>query len=217
RVDIGFLKSMLQNCEGEHENCKVEAPTTPEGMSVIDLENMSIVYAPTNCRYFALSYVWGKVSESWLALTNVNVGNLNRKDSLVHASLPQTIRDAMQLCVGLNERYLWVDSLCIIQDDPIVQKQQIDIMDKIYASAVLTIVASAGDHANAGLPGVSTWLRTIQHQTITIKDIEVSNILPRLRDTADLSIWNTRGWTYQERMFSRRCIYLTEAQAYYAC
>jgi hypothetical protein len=99
----------------------------------------------------------------------------------------------MHLCLELNDRYLWVDSLCIIQDDPLVQKHQIDITDTIYASAVLTIVAGASDRANAGLPGVSTWLRTIQHQTITIKDIEVSIILPRLRDSADLSIWNTRG------------------------
>lgn len=90
-------------------------------------------------------------------------------------------------------------------------------MDSIYASATLTIVAGAGDHANSGLPGVSKWSREVKRQTITIQDIEISNVLPRLGETAERSIWNTRGWTYQERMFSRRCIFLTEAQAFFAC
>lgn len=84
------------------------------------------------------------------------------QNALVQARLPQTVRDAMQLCLDLGERYLWVNSLCITQDDPITQKQQIDIMDSIYASATLTIVAAAGDHADSGLPGISKWSREIK-------------------------------------------------------
>jgi hypothetical protein len=45
-VDFAFLKSALRNCEEKHDSCKAEASNTPEDMSVIDLENMSIVYAP---------------------------------------------------------------------------------------------------------------------------------------------------------------------------
>lgn len=131
--------------------------------------------------------------------------------------MPQTIRDAIQVCLEIGETYLWVDSLCIVQDDPVYQKCQIDIMDFIYSEAVITIVAAAGDDADSGLPGVSTWARDTKRQTIFLQDIEVNNVLPRLKDTVDRSVWNTRGWTYQERMFSRRCICFTERQAYYAC
>lgn len=123
----------------------------------------------------------------------------------------------MQVCLGIRETYLWVDSLCIIQDDPVIQKHQIDIMDTIYSQAVLTIVAAAGDHADSGLPGVSTWMRDVEKQIITIQGIEVSNVLPGLKDAVNLSVWNTRGWTYQERMFSRKCFFFTESQAIYAC
>jgi hypothetical protein len=123
----------------------------------------------------------------------------------------------MQVCLEIGENYLWVDSLCIVQDDSINQKRQMDIMDFIYSQAAVTIVAAAGDHADSGLPGVSTWLRDSKRQTITIQDMEVSNVLPRLKDTVNRSAWNTRGWTYQERIFSKRCIFFTESQAYYAC
>lgn len=64
---------------------------------------------------------------------------------------------------------------------------------------------------------MSTWLRNTERQISTIQGIEVSNLIPRLKETANLSVWNTRGWTYQERMFSRRCFFFTESQAYYAC
>lgn len=178
---------------------------------------MSIVSAPDNCRYCALSYVWGKVVEKWFTLTRENSVSLSSKNALVGASLPQTVKDAMQLCVELGERYLWVDSLCIVQNDTIFQKQQIDIMDTIYAAATFTIVAAAGYHANAGLPGISIWQRSAQRQAITIQDIEVSNAIPVMKDTVEISVWNSRGWTYQEHMFSKRCIFLTDAQAYFAC
>lgn len=191
-VDFAFLKSALRNCEEKHDSCKAEASNTPEDMSAIDLENMSIVYAPKTadiCSELCLGESIRKLVDTY----SIQFRRFE-PERLAGACKPtRTIRNAMHLCLELNDRYLWVDSLCIIQDDPLVQKHQIDITDTIYASAVLTIVAGAGDRANAGLPGVSTWLRTIQHQTITIKDIEVSIILPRLRDSADLSIWNTRG------------------------
>ncbi|KAF8860325.1 hypothetical protein BDZ45DRAFT_741454 [Acephala macrosclerotiorum] len=187
KVDKEFLKTSINTCEATHKRCVLDAqPATPDRMSVIDLDMMSIGPAPKNCRYLALSYVWGKITEQWLTLTRENVESLSQKNALVQARLPQT-------------------------------KQQIDIMDSIYASATLTIVAGAGDHANSGLPGVSKWSREVKRQTITIQDIEISNVLPRLGETAERSIWNTRGWTYQERMFSRRCIFLTEAQAFFAC
>ncbi|KAG4432129.1 hypothetical protein IFR05_012384 [Cadophora sp. M221] len=217
RVDLDFLRNSLEICERDHTTCNEGQLPTPKDMCIIDLESMSIAPAPKNCRYCALSYVWGKVTETWLTLTRKNMGSLSLKNALAGKPLPQTVRDAMKLCVELGERYLWVDSLCIVQDDPVFQKQQIDIMDTIYAAATFTIVAAAGNHANAGLPGISTWSRSIQRQTITLQDIEVSNTIPVMKDTVEISVWNSRGWTYQEHMFSRRCIFLTDAQGYFGC
>jgi len=217
-VDFNLAKKLFRNCEDNHPNCKVKTKTSiPNGMSVIDVESMNIVLIPQDCRYCALSYVWGKSFEPWLTLTRENASSLGAKHSLRNAHLPRTIRDAIMVTSELGERYLWVDSLCIVQDDPVNQKDQIDRMDTIYAASIVALVAATGDSSDSGLPGVSTWLRNVQRQIITIQDIEVSNVLPRLKDTANLSVWNTRAWTYQERMFSSRCLLFTESQMYYAC
>lgn len=217
-IDIDFVRKSLQECVETHAECGNKGPTmSPNRLCLIDLNNMSIGPAPESCEYAALSYVWGRITEKWLTLTKEGVTPLSKKGSLRGAHLPQTVMDARQLCMDLKERYLWVDALCIVQNDPESQKQQIDIMDSIYASAKFTIVAAAGNHANSGLPGISTWLRRMQKQAINILDVEISNTIPRLQDTAEVSVWNSRGWTFQERMFSMRCIFLTEAQAYFGC
>jgi hypothetical protein len=160
---------------------------------------------------------WGVPSKKWTTLTTDTLQPLKEKNPLRHADLSQTIRDAMQVSLNLGERYLWVDSLCIVQDDPVDPKRQIDTMDFIYSAAFITLIGAAGDHANSGLPGVSVLPRDSRRQTIKIQDIQVSNRMPPLKDLLRRSVWNTRGWTYQERMFSKRCIFFTTCQAYYFC
>lgn len=68
--------------------------------------------------------------------------------------IPRPANDAMILCKEMGERYLWVDALCIIQDDSMDKEWQIARIGSIYSSAVFTIVAACGVDADAGLPGV---------------------------------------------------------------
>ncbi|KIM99513.1 hypothetical protein OIDMADRAFT_126462, partial [Oidiodendron maius Zn] len=216
RVDFERLRGLIRDCEENHEECKVILKT-PDEMRVIDLKSMSIVDAPPECRYCALSYVWGQPGKPWLTLTRENTNSLRVLNSLVGVNLPQTILDAITVSKELGQRYLWVDSLCIVQDDAVYQKQQIGIMDTIYASATLTLVAAGGNNADTGFPGVSTWSRDSLRQISTIQDMELSNALPRLKNIIEVSVWNSRGWTYQERMFSHRSLVFAENQTYYGC
>jgi hypothetical protein len=92
----------------------------------------------------------------------------------------------------LHIRYLWVDALCIVQDDLSEKYTQMAIMAQIYLHAAVCLVAAAGSDANAGLPGVSTG-RSLWHQSAT----EVSSSLwigKRMPDMAlllDESQWMT--------------------------
>lgn len=72
------------------------------------------------------------------------------------SQIPQTTRDAIQLTQRMNRRYLWVDSLCLIQDDEVDMKTDIESMNSIYELDTLTIVAANAQKANAGLPGVKS-------------------------------------------------------------
>jgi len=120
----------------------------------------------------------------------------------------------------LNLRYLWVDSLCIIQDDegPGGSKLgSISKMDLVYSGAYLTIMAATGVNANAGLPGLWTNTRG--------KTQPVEQVLPGLRlafkqkyqDYIENSVYYTRAWTYQEQRFTKRSLVFIGGQVVYRC
>ena len=69
-------------------------------------------------------------------------------------SLLKTIRNAIYATRCFGECCFRIDSLCVVQDDPIDLRQQIESMDRIYGNALLTIVAADAEHAEIGLSGV---------------------------------------------------------------
>jgi hypothetical protein len=110
--------------------------------------------------YVALSYVWGNGwdFERQLRLTLDNLDELQqdgalRKKRFVEG-VPATIKNVIGLVSLLGLRYLWVDRLCIVQDDLANKTAQINSMGYIYGGAYLTIVANAGYDANHGLRGI---------------------------------------------------------------
>ena len=90
-------------------------------------------------------------------------------------------------------------------------------MNRIYTGAVLTIVAAADRDANAGLAGVGSKLRSVSQTCETIQDLPLATKLPELSSLLWSSIWNSRAWTFQEGLFSRKCLYSTAHQVYFQC
>lgn len=95
----------------------------------VDVKSYSIVDAPDNgfefmggkdYGYIALSYVWGGVTA--LQLLRNNKEELMKSGSLRHhwCEIPQTIKDTIHLARQMNVWYLWVDALCLVQDDETV-------------------------------------------------------------------------------------------------
>ncbi|ETS77265.1 hypothetical protein PFICI_11139 [Pestalotiopsis fici W106-1] len=172
----------------------------PRGFRLIDVEEKKVVRASGlgPIEYACLSYVWGNNEE--FQSTKDTIGSFGEINSLGRDSVPATIKDAITICNNhLGIRYLWVDRLCIVQDDvgPDGEKQeQIEAMGRIYNHAAVTLVAAEGD-ASAGFPGVTRpFVPSRRHRSWNI-------IRP--------SRWAQRGWTYQEAMLSRRMfIFATE-------
>ncbi|KAJ4345529.1 uncharacterized protein N0V89_011662 [Didymosphaeria variabile] len=133
--------------------------------------------------------------------------------------LSETIDDACSFVLDLNQRYLWVDALCIIQDDGGDKAHQINQMDLVYGNALLTVVV-APDKTEAegvGLPGyrnTSNPRRKITHET---HGLELSVPKPCIDDVISYTRWETRGWTFQEAHLSRRLLFFTSQQLYYQC
>ncbi|ERF76407.1 hypothetical protein EPUS_06965 [Endocarpon pusillum Z07020] len=117
------------------------------------------------------------------------------------------MEDAITFVKHIGERYLWVDLFCIDQSNKEQKQSQINSMDRIYASAYLTLVCLDGRDADWGLPGISRpLLQTIQPTVTLVAGRLTATFIYSVWDNNGNSVWDTRAWTLQERLLSRRCI-----------
>lgn len=149
---------------------------------------------PGACRYVALSYVWGNVTI--LRAYSCTVDRLRRPGSLwlSRHQLLALVTDAMNLVADMGERYLWVDSLCVLQDGGEAKAATINQMDVIYENALLTIIAAEGNDATAGLPGIGHRPRT-RSQRCDVIGPRLRMIVPHSLDAVRHSKWASRAWT----------------------
>jgi hypothetical protein len=172
---------------------------------------------------------------------------------LVWNEIPKVIRDAIDFTDRIGERYLWVDSLCIVQDAP-SKHMQIQHMAEIYNSATMTLMACVGKKADDALRLISPVRPKRPKRPTEISYTDTSSSeddgeyhlddqeaqgaqdgLPRKsrplqipqRPSKEMqqeikmeiarSHHNSRGWTYQERMLSRRRLFFLPSGLVYQC
>ncbi|KAF2442150.1 HET-domain-containing protein [Karstenula rhodostoma CBS 690.94] len=226
-ADVGIARNWLDDCLRDHGSLCSQPGSGPDSDSsfgrpsllrVIDVSSRCLVNLPNGTQYVALSYCWPRKP----GLTNTRASNIDfrEKGSIsMSKGLSETINDACNFVRGMSERYLWVDALCIVQDDGADKAHQISQMDLVYGSALLTIVVApdSTEAEGVGLPGYR--IRTkLRHQIIhKTHGVELSIPKPCLDDVVSYTRWETRGWTFQEAHLSRRLLFLTSQQLYYQC
>ena len=229
-LDISLISRWLDHCVEAHQaTCSMLRPDRgdPEtrtmikgdfrmgkNLRLIDVKAMKLCSAPKGLLYCALSYLWGGVS---MLKTGTKIfERLSRDNGILEAELPLTIRDAIHFCRKIGWQYLWVDALCIIQDDKADVASQISQMQSIYRFADFTIVAASGVDSNAGLPGLRTPRQVSQHME-KIQGLRLITTLPPFEHIQETSRWSTRAWTFQESKLSRRLIVFSEGQMHFRC
>ncbi|KAK5651997.1 hypothetical protein OQA88_10900 [Cercophora sp. LCS_1] len=221
-LSLPNLAKWLTNCRANHtKQCNsFAAPMSlPPGLRLIDTTTNSITLCTTPVPYIALSYCWAGAATSPaqnLQLVLSNVTRLSQPNSLNPTNLPPVIADAIHLCRSLGHRHLWVDQLCIIQDDPVSKLDQINAMDSIYHTALFTIVDLS---TVPGLPGTSRPRDVVPHGLWdgTLDAVFGEANAPVAGWAIDKSVWNTRGWTFQERKLSRRMVFVDGERAWLSC
>lgn len=202
-ADLGLAGQWLQRCRSVHYLCRrSQAWTHP--LRVLDCAKSRLLSIDSSKSYACLSYVWGAQFAQEKPETG---GSLQ--------DIPRTIRDAMSVCIVLGIQYLWVDRYCIDQDNVEEKHQLISNMDKIYQGADLTIIASSGLDPHHGLGGVLDTPRRPQLYLRAGRDTFAST--ENLREQIKTSTWNSRGWTYQEIVLSRRRLFFTDSQMFFEC
>jgi hypothetical protein len=204
-IDLDQIKRWRSHCtntHGDHCNNRYSNLLSRQldTINLVDVCTAALVTLPSSTPFVALSYVWGNTPVFRALTSNIQLlrqpGYLSSSNTEI--TLPDTIRDAIHLVKELGERYLWVDCLCIVQD---AEEWEISIMLKamanIYASAEFTIVGAGGSAATHGLRGIGG-----PSQKRTEEDFLDSS----RRGFPWRSNWASRGWTFQESLFSRRLL-----------
>ena len=111
----------------------------------------------------------------------------------------------MVLTRHLGCRYLWVDSVSLLQNDTEDLKLGVNSMDLIYERARLTVVAICGNDADAGLPGVNEGTRSTRQNTGEIYPGVEVGIVQGLDTLLKKPVYTTRAWTYDLHLTKVKC------------
>lgn len=223
----------LHSCheDDEHPNCipKEELfypsrllDVTKSSVKLIEIDEILEKYAKLKydaVEYVALSYCWG--GDQLCRTTSGIVAR--RKDTGIDASeLPQTLRDAIKLTKDIGLDYLWIDSLCIVQDDPADVSGELSKMADIYSGAYVTISAASARSCHEGF---------LQRRSPSeLRKLIIG--LPFLRPDGRLGRFyfyrpdyhnpqeepiNERAWTLQEYLLSPRILIYGSWQLRWVC
>lgn len=226
-VDLQAARRWLGNCVKNHgSKCQDTLGAfsrTPAYL--IDTKHNCIVEGETGFKYVALSYRWSRPDISFRT-NRCNLANLIVPgDLLKQINIPHTITHAMHVVRSLGERYLWVDSLCIICDDKKHCQEQLRIMGSIYACAKLTIVSADGDAWDGlygierlsqprQLPNIFTWLEGTK---LAVRDLPALSAMHSSYERGSTEQYFKRGWTFQEYILSRRRLIFGKRQIHWKC
>lgn len=225
-LDPQTVLHWMKECDEHHQTaCQNTLSSSVhrkiEDLFLIDVYRESLDFVVPGATFVALSYVWGDLQgRDILRHTRGTFDTLKSEGSLrsLQTGIPTVIRDAMRLCRSIGQRYLWCDLLCIREDDKSIKHRQIRPMDAIYNQAPLTIVALSGAHSFQPLPGLKPRTRPpiclveeLGHEALLMSRA------PRLGYVERHTLYESRRWTFQERLISRRCLFLTDRQMYFQC
>ena len=239
----------LQNCTKRHEKCNTRGteprrlPTRLIELSPTPLRNAdedfvkdepSVIHIqprlrlcselPFDTQYFTLSHCWGQLE--FMTLTEENLSEVQTRIDITR--LTSTFREAIEMTMRLGIRYIWIDSLCIIQNSNEDWRRESRLMGDVYQNALCNIGATKAKNGNDGLfseralfsirPCVveSSWYhskfwpvskkRALNLTTSSQWDID-SERSPLLK----------RAWAVQEQILSRRMLHFGEDQMSWEC
>ncbi|KAF2810666.1 HET-domain-containing protein [Mytilinidion resinicola] len=161
------------------------------------MEQVRLIEGESNDKiYIALSHRWNS-NTALQSTTGANVGR--RKEEIDLNSLSQTFQDAVTATRKLGIQYLWIDSLCIVQDNNNEVTMECNRMELIFSQAYSVIAATSGHSGHYGF---------LSRHGMDGRPFLLPN------DEENL---HTRGWVFQERALARHTIHFATSQTYWEC
>lgn len=171
--------------------------------------------------YAALSHCWGL----GLPLKTVKANLTEHMMGIKVDTLPKTYRDTVEIVKELGLNYVWIDSLCIVQDDAADWEREAAQMGSVYGCAQLTVIAAWGSEGQAGCfhDSIPPFHLDILGRTGTSVGERPNETRLYTRPIGGerqnwvLAPLNQRAWTFQERLLSSRSISFCADQMRWAC
>ena len=207
-----IIQQWTTRCDKSHRKCW-EGKTTTLPKRLVDVEHaddtghirvMETNHLSTEVRFAALSYCWGNTSTLRLTLSTMK----EFTTGVAIERLPSTLQDAIDITRSIGLRWLWIDSLCIIQDSKDDWKKEAAIMGDVYRNAFVTIAALGASHNDEGLFAVRDPLIYIPCRLFQAASGEIIYADQDRTLCPGLGTWPlyTRGWVMQERLLSPRTL-----------
>lgn len=222
---FSLLKGWIEMCDKTHNcvrkqddpNRKVCMPTMVIDVGRAGSTSLCLVETDDTVKgnYIALSHCWGDLKpEERFCTYNDNLANL--KKEIRYDSLPRSFQDAVRVTHALGVSYLWIDSLCIIQERGEKWAEEASKMEDVFSGAYCTIAASSAKSSRNG------FLRErAPRECVTVQTpqgpLYLAEAIDDFHSDVEQSVLNTRGWVLQERALSCRTIHFTSTQMYWEC
>lgn len=237
---ITTVKRWLNECSANHLACNRDNPDIPwYPTRLLDLGDCGehekhvrlIVTAEENpiekSQYLTLSHRWG--GAHLIQLTRFNIKRF--RDAIMIVDMPKTFREAIFVTRTLGIRYLWIDSLCIMQDKDDLSDwfHEAALMQNVYSHSHCNISASDAEDCTQGLfRNRDPWAIQVAKAEVRLQDFDKCSKLPDIAQyTIDnFDCWdqnvthctiNQRGWVVQERYLSPRVLHFSREQLFWEC
>ncbi|KAL8686223.1 MAG: hypothetical protein Q9218_007258 [Villophora microphyllina] len=242
-VSTELLRTWIKTCMDHHAVCNQarnmwgkEHLAGPRSLRYIDTQKMCLRHRRWYelADHVALSYVWGGGQGLQLLKSNEKLLFTDGALEAAWHSIPAVIQGAIDLVRDLNTDdgnepriFLWVDQLCIIQDDPNDKAIQIGQMSHIYSRSIATLVAAEGAHSNhalsrrdfptAAIDTLGSEPSGARQIVRNIKGLRLLAAFPDLPESTISSVWRRRAWTMQEAELSHSTMIFTKDQVLFRC
>lgn len=221
-----IARNWLRECIETHAHCRQKAMGKPLPSRLIDMGAGDIIRPhicestnlPRDTKYITISHCWEKSQPLTLRTETL----LEMQERINIRVLPKHFKEAMETARRLGVQYIWIDSLCIIQNDPEDWKRESREMGNIYHNAILNIAISIAPNGRYGCFTKRDYLH-IEPCRIEAKWTDrPSQILyvhdPGLwsRNIEDTSLFR-RAWVTQELILAPRVLYFGRHQMMWEC
>lgn len=168
--------------------------------------------------YMTLSHCWGASQPIRLKRSDI----VQYKERNLITKLPKTFAEAIEVAKSLGIHYIWIDSLCIVQDDEADWREQSSLMRSIYTYSDCNIAATSSRGSSEGCFQTSD--AALKHPTVINLGFELNGCstyqlsrVSSVEDDLNTAPLNSRAWVFQERYLASRQLSFTASQVYWEC